>query len=152
MNTILFNMFIEMVSKNYFVRLIIGSTDSSYKQDLIALASIVDQNITTTIIHNGSKLHNKNLSFTLLPGKRNVTFKIMGDDLLMNNPELSRILIYNTRGALIDRVALENGKTSSEVVGTWDGNNLKGVKVSSGSYFAVVDLKDGYFSRKFILP
>ncbi len=152
MNTILFNIFLEMVSKSYFVRLTIGSTDSTYKQDLIDLASSINQKILTPIIYNSSKLQGRNHSFSLLPNKNSITFRVRREGLLKNNPGISEILLYNTRGTLIDRVALKRGKNNSEVVGCWDGNNLQGIKVSAGSYFAVMYLEDGIFSRKFILP
>lgn len=142
---------LELVSKNYFLRLSVYDKTPPFKQALLSIASVIVQNATPNI-NAHFNVSNKQVSLSILPAKHGVILKVTGNPLLINNPALSKILLYNIKGSLIDRLILKQGKNGNEAIAIWNGKNHQGTKVSSGSYIAILCLKNIRFVKKFILP
>ncbi len=152
MDTNLVSTFIEMTSKSYFIRLTTFSKNPMYKQVLINFATYIDQKITTPILFTNSKSPLRNLCFSIIPVAGRVIFRIKSSSFLKGNPEISDILLYNLRGTFINRITVKEVNNSNERTVIWYGYNYRGLRVSAGTYFAVVHLKNGFYSKKFVLP
>lgn len=142
---------LEMVSKNYFLRLSMYNKTDPFKEVLLNIASVLVQNITP-IINTHPDTYNKQVSLSILPVKQGTIIKITGTSLLKNSSSFSKISIYNSKGTLIKKLHFKQSSNSNEAVAIWDVKNRKGMKVSSGSYIAVLYVENNCFVEKFILP